>query len=797
MFATTDVSAQLSGGFKPGLFAGAGTLDDDNPASWIATYYSTDKEGIGVLEVEVELADEWHVGSVTQAAGGPLPTKITLQSPGVSIIRDFEPSEEPHESESPYYDVTLEQHSGGVVWTAGIRMPAGYKEDLKVNVSGLTCKDITRCVDFNEVVIASFGGDFPDEVPADIAGDNNVGEGAASRQPNAMTSSTASEFRDKDYYVAWTASVEPESAKPGQTAKLKITAKSDPTYHIYREATDDSAFSTIFVVTEKSELKVGAPIANKPPLTQHAGSSLATKVYDGEVTWTLPIQIPADLESGTKQIEGMIYYAACDENSCADPKALSFVAKVNVGDSVASEAASSLVTMQSADPMAVETINWVDEFEVPSGMSSDVKLKSVPAEEVEVQETAGAKSFPLVLLFAFLGGFVLNFMPCVLPVIGLKVMSFVGQGGEDRKRIFALNLAYAGGICFVFAVLAFLAIAFSFSWGQQFQYFSVRLGVTIGLFAFALSYFNVWEIPVPGMAAGKTSQELQSKEGFAGAFSKGIFTTLLATPCSGPLLGGVFGATLGMASPQIALVFAMLALGMSSPYLAIGLKPGLVKFLPKPGPWMETFKQLMAFLFLAAVAYFFYQFSDENKFPVFVTLMGVWFGCWIIGQVPNWDAIGKRLVAWIGGVGIATAIGFVAFTSLKEPPILNWVDYDEVALQHYQAEGKTVLVDFSAKWCVNCLVNLETAIDTEATRRVVEQNDVVTMYADKTNPNEAINAKLKELNSNSIPVLAIYPAGKPNEPIVLRDLLTQNMVLEALKEAGPSRNTKSVALLSR
>lgn len=793
------------GGLNSGLMSGNG-LGDRQPTSWTASYYSTDVDGTGVLEVEATLADSWHIYSMTQPPGGPTPTTITITSPDtVQTAGDFQPDYEPDRSESPVYKgVTIEEHSDGVLWTGTLQMPAGLQKDLTINVAGLVCKSGDgRCLPVKQVVTASYAGvyqgDFQPKASSAIASTGSAG----SFKPEP--------FRDNRYYVQWKAEVtsipsasSDDSAGQPQIAELQITATPDPSFHVYREATGKAEAATIFVVTEKSGLRIGQPQTEQVFKTE----VLSPKVppihyYPGEVTWSLPIQITPDSEPGVKRIEGQIAYMACDDSSCREPKGLKFSTAINPDGSQAAPVKFQSVPFGDVFTLASRT-SWVDDLSAPvqsvasetnvaNNAAADAETAETDA-EVQIQETAGGNSFAVVLLLAFIGGFVLNFMPCVLPVIGLKVMSFVGQGGEDRKRVFGLNLAYVGGICFVFAILAFLAIVFSFKWGEQFQYFSVRLGVTIGLFAFALSYFNVWEIPVPGMASGNKSQELQSKEGFAGAFSKGIFTTLLATPCSGPLLGGVFGATLGMTSPQIAAVFAMLALGMSSPYLAIGVNPGLVKFLPKPGPWMETFKQLMAFLFLAAVSYFFYQFADENKFPVFVTLMGVWFGCWIIGRVPNWDVLGKRIAAWVGGVGIATAIGVFAFTSLKAPPVLEWVDYDEASLVQYQAEGKTVLVDFSAKWCVNCLVNLETAIDTEATRRVVEKNGVVTMYADWTNANPEITAKLEELNSNSIPVLAIYPAGKPNQPIVLRDLVSQSTVIEALEQAGPSTPVKQIAL---
>ncbi len=263
-------------------------------------------------------------------------------------------------------------------------------------------------------------------------------------------------------------------------------------------------------------------------------------------------------------------------------------------------------------------------------------------------------------------------MPCVLPVVGLKIMGFVKQAGEDRSRILVLNLVYVLGIMSVFAVLAVVAAVSKFGWGEQFTYFPVRLGLTLALFALALSYLGVWEIPAPGMAGGKASQELQSREGLAGAFSKGVFATILATPCSGPLLGYILGLTLNLSPAHTIAIFLTVGLGMSLPYVIIGLRPSLVTWLPKPGPWMETVKQLMAFLFLGTVAFFFAQFSDTQKVPVFISLIGVWFGCWIIGQVPNWAEFQKRLLAWIGGVIAATLISVWAFSYLKPDHELAW-----------------------------------------------------------------------------------------------------------------------------
>lgn len=816
--------------FGSGISFGAlGQSQADEPSSWNASYALDSSGTSGTLSVTVTLGDRWHVYSVTQPSGGPTPTNLTISAPTtVKLADEFKPNQAPSKSESPIYKgVTIEEHSDEVSWAAPIDVPSGFRGVIEVSVNALVCKSGDgRCIPFNETIRAKLDA-----------------SGIASQPSMVSESVKPSSFRDNDYVVAWTAELSDNVLGAGEKALLKFTASPDLGYHVYHAVTDDSESATNFVVTDKAGLRLGSPTADKKVKSQIIAPSFPpVEYYDGKVSWVIPIEVPADAKLGKRSLTGLIAYQACTDNSCQRPMALKFSVDMDVVDaSTASDAAGAVTLASSKYSTALKTAkstDWVDKgvsvelqsnnttpkpdrmvksvggfgaglpsMTLPPSDQQQVAVAPVPesvpeAEDIDAKRSqledqaevkAGGSGLGFVLLSALLGGFVLNFMPCVLPVIGLKVMSFVSQGGEDKRRVLNLNLAYVAGIFSVFGILGLLAIVFSFGWGQQFQYFPVRLGVTIGLFAFALSYFNVWEIPVPGLAAGKTSQELQSQEGLAGAFSKGIFTTLLATPCSGPLLGGVFGATLGMPAFQTALVFAMLGLGMSLPYLAIGFKPELARFLPKPGPWMETFKQLMAFLFLAAVAYFFYQFSDENKFPVFVVLMGVWFGCWIIGRVPNWASIEKRLVAWMGGVGVASAIGVFAFSTLKAPPELQWVDYDPDRLAQYQAEGKTVLVDFSAKWCVNCLVNLETAIDTEKTKRVVDKNGVIAMYADWTNNDPDITAKLKELNSNSIPVLAIYPSGRPYDPIVLRDLVSQSTVINALEQAGPSRASSSMA----
>ncbi len=208
---------------------------------------------------------------------------------------------------------------------------------------------------------------------------------------------------------------------------------------------------------------------------------------------------------------------------------------------------------------------------------------------------------------------------------------------------------------------------------------------------------------------------------------------------------------------------------------------------------MDTLKQILAFPLLLTTVFLLSTFSPDYRIAALTMLIGVWFACWWIGQVPAWAEIGKKAGTWVGAVSVAVLFGWASFQWLG--PIekrIAWQPYTEARLQQLTSEGKTVMIDFTADWCNNCHFNLATAIETEKVAKLIRENRVVPLIADWSNPSEEIEAKLQELNSNGIPVLAIYPAEKPSEPIVFRAILTESTVLKALEEAGPSQATRTV-----
>jgi thiol:disulfide interchange protein len=304
----------------------------------------------------------------------------------------------------------------------------------------------------------------------------------------------------------------------------------------------------------------------------------------------------------------------------------------------------------------------------------------------------------------------------------------------------------------------------------------------------ALSFLGVWEIPIPGFVGSGKTGELATREGAAGAFSKGVLATVLATPCSGPALGPVFGFTLNQPPAITYLLFACIALGMSAPYLLIGAFPKLIRFLPRPGAWMDTFKQLMGFVLLGTIVFLLSFTNRDYIVPAFAMMVGLWMACWWIGRTPLTENLGKKLMAWGQGALVAGIVIVLAFTYLvPRNSNIPWQPFSQGELARLRAAGNTVLVEFTADWCLTCKYNLKTAIETDEVRRALEQNKIVPLLADYTNGSPEIKDMLASLQSKSIPLLAIFPADQPDQPIVLRDVITKGQLLGAIEQAGPSK----------
>ncbi len=421
------------------------------------------------------------------------------------------------------------------------------------------------------------------------------------------------------------------------------------------------------------------------------------------------------------------------------------------------------------------------------------------------------------LLFALVGGLILNLMPCVLPVLSIKVLGFIHQAGDDPAKARRHGLVFTAGVLVSFLALAAILIALraggeQLGWGFQLQspVFIVILSVII--FMFGLSLFGVFEIGTSLVGIGG---KMDSGGGLGGSFLSGVLATVVATPCTAPFMGVALGYALTQSAAESLAIFGFLGLGMALPYLTLSSVPALLKYVPKPGAWMESFKQFMGFLMMATVVWLLWVLSlqtDPNLVAlVMVLLVLVAMGSWVLGR---WGGIGsgsrsrmtaRAVAALIIIASMATVLSQVpapaetqrTATAAPSGSGLEWAPFSPRLIEDLRASGKTVFVDFTAAWCLSCQVNKRVALSDS---RVVEQFEtlgVVPVQADWTSRDPEITRALAEFGRNSVPLYVLYTGGPDSEPEILPELLTPGLVLDALKkaESGSAASGPNVGLI--
>ena len=418
----------------------------------------------------------------------------------------------------------------------------------------------------------------------------------------------------------------------------------------------------------------------------------------------------------------------------------------------------------------------------------------------KVPESLGFFRFLVVLGGMLLGGLILNLMPCVFPVIGLKIMSFVNQAGHERGKVIAHGLVFTVGVLVSFwALSGFLfaarAAGQNLNWGYQLQNPWVVLALMLMMFVLALNLFGLFEI---GTSATSVGGNLQTVQGLAGSFFSGVLATVVATPCSGPFLGLAIGVAVGLPAFQFFAAFTAMAIGLSLPYLVLSAFPALVERLPRPGAWMESFKQGMSFLLFgtAGVLLWIYvnQIDAENMLgPVFgLTFIGL--AAWIYGRwfLPHRKPAVRRaaviLTLVFGGGGVLLALPPKEATQAQPDPktaalTLEWEPWTQARVDELLKEGRPVYIDFTAKWCLTCQVNKKRAYTSEVIALMKEKN-IVALRADKTKPNPEIDAKMRELGRSAIPVNVLQLPGK--EPIIAPEILSPAYLLELFNREIPA-----------
>ncbi len=750
VFASFGIPAQsakaqeLKGLFNLGDLVGKPPPKSSSSEAKITLEPANAKAGdVVTVKVALELPKGSYSYSMSKGFSGRTKFEIKTATGVEPVDADFVAATRPKSKNDALLGQVVETHEGNVVWTRRFRVKAGASPE-SVKIAGdmryQVC-DATSCRPKNQKFDLTLGG------------------GPAAAPVYEFTYAPTRKIKgvEKPGRSTWTAKLSPSKASPGDRIRLSIHARMIDGYHTFAV---DHDRKNIGIPTTIEELAISGlkPVDSKNGFKPdheaelHQEFGKAQRIHHGEVTWTRDY-IATESDFG---ISGKVLFQICDKDSCVQKK---FDFRLGTVDDPTQAKGTDT---KPASTGSAESASFFDDLQYrePGGGVAE----------------GGLGQF---LLFAFLGGLILNVMPCVLPVIAIKVLSFVQQAGEDRGRIFLLNATYSLGVISVFMLLATLAAFAGTSWGGQFQSVEFLVAMSALVFVMGLSLLGVFEIPIPGFVGSSAGGH---QEGLGGAFMTGIFATILATPCSGPFLGPTLGWSIQQSPATIYMIWGMMGLGMASPYLLFGLFPGAVKFLPKPGNWMIRFKQIAGFIMLGTTVFLLSILDESYLVPTLVMLLGIGIGVWMIGNL--YDLSSPPATRWkmrflaLCTVGIISGYGYHLASADEK---LQWEPFTPAAVADALESGQPVMVDFTADWCLTCKVVEKTTLNTDSTREVVDTHGFVTLKADWTDGSDEIRDLLNRLGGDSIPTLAVFSPVRPTEPIVLRDAWSQSTLIEQLQ----------------
>jgi thiol:disulfide interchange protein DsbD len=409
---------------------------------------------------------------------------------------------------------------------------------------------------------------------------------------------------------------------------------------------------------------------------------------------------------------------------------------------------------------------------------------------------------------ALIGGLILNIMPCVLPVLTLKLYGLVEQADSSDQEKRRAGLAYTAGILASFWALAAsvwaarTAFGVDVSWGFQFQYPGYVAALATVVWLFGLNLFGVFELPSVGASQ---ADELAGREGPVGYFFNGVFATLVATPCSAPFLGSATAFAFSQPTWALVLIFTAIGLGLALPFLLVAFVPAAYRLLPQPGAWMESFKQLLGFTLVGTAVWLVDVLGAEigadrlTGFLVFLVFASL--GAWIFGR---WggpaETSSRKLASLAAGVAVA-GIGGWSWLDLQlaeaatcdDGAVSADVQLDYASHIPWQAfhdkrvealAGRTLFLDFTADWCVSCKVNEKTILETQRVRDVFAKHKVVPLQADFTRQDPQIKAWLDRYHRAGVPMYLVVPPSGVADAILLPEVITPDMVSDAIEAAA-------------
>ena len=565
----------------------------------------------------------------------------------------------------------------------------------------------------------------------------------------------------------------------GSSVTVDITIPDN--WHVNANIAADEFLKPSSIEISAQGIHFGEPKWPEPIKEYSEALDLENLVFRGHFEIMLPIEgVDSNYDSLTTS--ATFHYQACDNSICLAPSKVTF----------------GLNALGFAQKSGLQPAPLKKNDEDETG-------NSVGFQET-INTVAAGKSFAgtlILLLSALLGGLILNLMPCVLPVLSLKLFSLMKQARESRGRLLLLGATTTAGILASFWLLAAVVAAVkagggNAGWGMQFQSAGFIAFMVVILSAFAMSFFGVFEIWLPGSATTKMDSAGR-KQGIVGAFFTGALLVLLSTPCSAPFLGTAMGFAFTASTPVLFLFFTAAGLGLALPYMLVSAFPKVLNVFPKPGAWMVTLQKIMGVLLLATVVWLLWIVHEQSgNFGVgifaAISLLSIALSFAIGNIAPPGVAFYREVLA-VGGSVILLFVIWFAFASPKYEDEVDarfkarsvqlvtedgWYRYTPELVEGFAKAGRTVFIDATADWCITCKANEAAVLNREDFRRAMDSLNVALVKADWTRETPEVTKLLRSMGKSGVPAYAIYPAGDQSKQIVLPELLTTSAIVEKI-----------------
>ena len=562
-------------------------------------------------------------------------------------------------------------------------------------------------------------------------------------------------------------------------------------WHVNANIAADEFLKPSSIEISAKGVHFGEPKWPEPIKEYSEALDLENLVFKGYFQITLPVEsVDADYDSLTTQ--ATFHYQACDNSICLAPSQVTFglgplgfttrrASRDDAGNATEKAAASATSEAKESSPSATSNV-----------------LKSAAGNAAE-----SATGTFILLLSALFGGLILNLMPCVLPVLSLKLFSLIKQSRESRKRLLVLGTSTTLGILASFWALAGIVAAVkagggNAGWGMQFQSAGFIAFMVVILSAFAMSFFGVFEIWLPGSATTKMDKAGR-KQGFWGAFFTGALLVLLSTPCSAPFLGTAMGFAFTASTPVLFLFFTAAGVGLALPYMLVSVFPKVLKAFPKPGAWMVTLQKIMGVLLLGTVAWLLWVVHEQAGnvgVGIFaaISLLSIAMS-FAIGNIAPPGVAFFREVLSVGSAVVILAVIWFALASPKFEAEVDaifkarsvqlitedgWYRYTPELIEELAKSGRTVFIDATADWCLTCKANEAAVLNRDDFKHAMDSLNVARVKADWTRETPEVTALLRSMGKSGVPAYAIYPAGDASKQIVLPELLTTDGIVEKI-----------------